>query len=94
VGFVPSRILLYFYVRLGKTHANADFLSRISKEINPKSIDDNFPDAQLFNVDVIPAEYANIMHYLTTNTFLLEYTDKQKCLIFKVQPYTMRWCSL
>jgi hypothetical protein len=77
-------------VKPGKTHANADFLSRISKEINPESIDDNFLDAQLFNIDVIPTEYANIIHYLTTNTFPLEYTDKQKQrLIFKAQPYTM-----
>jgi hypothetical protein len=42
-------------VRPCKTHANAKFLSRISEEVNQESIDDNFPDAQLFNVDVIPA---------------------------------------
>jgi hypothetical protein len=77
-------------VRPNKTHANVDFLSRISEEINPEFINDNFPDAQLFNVDVILAEYLDIIHYLTTNTFFLEYTDKQKqCLIFKAQPYTM-----
>ena len=35
-------------VRLGKIHANANFLSRISKEINPETIDYNFPNAQLF----------------------------------------------
>ena len=56
--------------RPGKIHANIDFLSRISKEINPKSIDDNFPDAQLFYFDVIPTEYADIIYYLTTNIFL------------------------
>jgi hypothetical protein len=77
-------------IRLGKIHANIDFCSRISEEINPESIDDNFPDAQLFNVDVILAEYEDIIHYLTTNTFSLEHTDQQKqCLIFKAQPYTM-----
>jgi hypothetical protein len=62
----------------GKTHANVDFLSRISGEINSESIDDNFPDAQFSNVDVNPVEHAEIIHYLTTNTFHIEYIDKQK----------------
>ena len=40
-------------VRLGKSHTNADFLSRVSEQVNPESIDDAFPDAHLFNVDII-----------------------------------------
>ena len=77
-------------VRPGKRHANADFLSRISETINPHSIDDNFPDAHILNIDIIPAEYADVIHYLSTNTFPQDYTEKAKQkLIYKAQPYTM-----
>ena len=77
-------------VRPGKKHANADFLSRLSKEVSPTSIDDNLPDAHLFNVDIILAEYADVLYYLKNNTFSLEYTDKQKQqLIYKMCPYTL-----
>ena len=77
-------------VRLGKKHANADFLSRLSKEVNPTSIDDSLPDAHLFNVDVIPVEYADVLYYLKNNTFPLEYTDKQKQqFVYKMRPYTL-----
>ena len=77
-------------VRPGKKHANADFLSRLSKEVNPTSIDDSLPDAHLFNVDVIPVEYADVLYYLKNNTFPLEYTDKQKQqLVYKMRLYTL-----
>ena len=35
-------------------------------------------DAHLFNVDIIPAEYVDVLYYLKNNTFPLEYTNKQK----------------
>ena len=77
-------------VRLGKKHANADFLSRISEEVNPESINDNFRDAHLFNVEIIPAEYANVIHYLSTSTFPTDYNEKQKQrLAHKALPYTL-----
>ena len=74
-------------VRPGKKHANANFLSRLSKEVNPTSIDDSLHDAHLFNVDVIPVEYADVLYYLKNNAFPLEYTDKQKQkLVYKMRP--------
>ena len=63
-------------VRPGKSHANADHLSCLNEELGEKPIDDSFPDAQLFFVDVIPPEYAEIINYLQTNTFPEGYTDK------------------
>ena len=36
-------------VRLGNIHAHANFLSCLRKKINPKSINDDILDAQLFN---------------------------------------------
>jgi hypothetical protein len=75
-------------IRPGKRHANADFLSRIREEVNPESINDNFPDAHLFNVEIIPVEYADVIHYLSTST--QEYNDKQKQrLVHKALPYTL-----
>ena len=77
-------------VRLGKKHANADFLSRLSKEVDPTSIDDSLLDAHLFNVDVIPIEYADVLYYLKNNTFPLEYIDKQKQqLVYKMRSYSL-----
>jgi hypothetical protein len=77
-------------VQPGKRHANADFLSRISEEVNPESINDNFPNAHLFNVEIIPAEYADVIHHLNTSTFPQEYNDKQKeRLAHKALPYTL-----
>ena len=77
-------------VRPGKKHANADFLSRISEEVNLKSINDNFPDAHLFNVEIILAEYVDVIHYLSTSTFSTDYNDKQKQrLAHKALPYTL-----
>ena len=77
-------------VRPGKKHANIDFLSQLSKEVNPTSIDNSLPDAYLFNVDVIPVEYADVLYYLKNNTFPLEYTDKQnQQLIYKMHPHTL-----
>ena len=77
-------------VRPGKRHANADFLSRLSEDVNPESINDSFPDAHIFHVDVIPIEYAEVIHYLTTGEFPQTYTEKQKQqLAYKAQPYTM-----
>ena len=77
-------------MRQGKSHANANFLSRISEEVNLESIDDAFSNAHLFNFDIIPSEYADVIYYLTIGTFLTNYSDKQKQrLVFKAQPYTM-----
>ena len=67
-----------------------DFLSRISEQVNAKSINDAFPNAHLFDVDIIPPEYADVIYYLTKGTFLANYSDKQKQrIVFKAQPYTM-----
>ena len=65
-------------VRPRKSHTNADFLSQVSEQVNPKSIDDAFPDAHLFNVDIIPPKYADVIYYLTKGAFSTNYSDKQK----------------
>ncbi len=69
------------HVRPKKKHGKGDFFSRISIETNLKSIDDSLPDAHLFNVDIIPIEYADVIHFFSTGIFLLEYTEKTKTTI-------------
>lgn len=77
-------------VRPGKQHANADHLSRLSMVEAIEPIDDNLPDAHIFNVDIIHLEYVGIIHYLTQEEFPVDFIEKQKKrLIFKAEPYTM-----
>src|SRR5690242_18274530 len=77
-------------VRLGKQHANADHLSRLSNILGNEPINDALPDVQLFVVDVITSEYGELIQYLTFQTFPSSYNEKQKKrLIFKSAPYTM-----
>ena len=56
-------------VCLGKSHGNADHLSRLdpigSAHIVP--LDDNLPDADLFKVDVLFLDYVEILTYLEMN---------------------------
>ena len=56
-------------VRPEKSHTNVDFLSRVSVQVNSKSIDDTFPNAHLFNVNIIPSKYADGCKYTTPCQF-------------------------
>ena len=77
-------------VRPSKSHANADHLSRLNDKLGNEPIDDSIPDAQLFFIDIIPPEYAEIINYLQSNTFPEGYNDKQKQrLAYKAGPYTI-----
>ena len=77
-------------VRPGKNHANADHLSRLSEELGTEPIDDSFPDAQLFFIDTVSSEYAEIINYLQTNTFPTDFSTKQKNrLTLKSAPYSI-----
>ena len=90
MGIVTSRITFMINVRPGKKHLNADHLSRLSNVLGNTPIDDNLPDAALFAVEVISADYSEIIQYLTFQTFPLDYDEKLKRrLILKSRPYTM-----
>ena len=56
-------------VRPGKSHVSADHLLRIKLGEPPEGINDDFLDAQLFHVTVLPAWYACIGEYLLTGQF-------------------------
>ena len=77
-------------IRPGKRHANADHLSRLTNELGKEPIPDALPDANLFVIDVIPTEYAELIQYLTSQSFPVNFTEKMKRqLIQKSLPYTM-----
>jgi len=58
--------------------------------LESKPIDDEFLDAALFQVEVLPTEYADIIHFLSTGQFPLDYTEKQKKkLVYKIGLYTL-----
>ena len=52
-------------VRPGKSYTNANHLSQLNEESGSEPIDDSFPDAQLFYINVIPREYVVIIEYLS-----------------------------
>ena len=41
-------------VKKGTTHQQADHLSRLTSREAPKGIEDDLPDAYLFNIEMIP----------------------------------------
>ena len=78
------------HVRPSKKHANANHLSWLTNELGGDPIPDSFSDADLFVVDVIFTEYADLIQYLTHQTFPLHFTDKMKIqLVHKSAPYTL-----
>ena len=65
-------------------------MSRLTNELGGDPIPDSFPDVDLFVVDVISEEYADLLQYLTQHTFLPYFTDKMKTqLVHKTNLYTV-----
>ena len=53
-------------------------------------LNDQLPDADLFEVDVIQTEYADILTFLQTNRMLEDYTPAQvKSFLQRNSPYTL-----
>ena len=59
-------------------NAGPDHLSRIEIGEEPTNIEDGFPNAQLFRVDMVDDYYEHIVHFLATRTALEELTTSQK----------------
>ena len=78
------------HVRPGKKHANADHLSWLTNELGGDPIPDFFLDSDLFVVDIISEEYADLIQYLTHQTFPPHFTAKMKTqLVHKSASYTL-----
>jgi hypothetical protein len=65
-------------VKPGKLNAGPDHLSRITNGEEPTNLEDNFPDAQLFSVQVADEYFADIIQYLSTGTAPQEFNTAQK----------------
>ena len=52
-------------VKKGTTHQRADHLSRLTHGEEPLGIDDNLPDAYLFNIEMVPTWSEEFIPLLT-----------------------------
>jgi hypothetical protein len=64
-------------VKPGKLNAEPNHLSRITNEEEPMNLEDNFPDAQLFSIQVVDEYFADIIKYLSTGTAPREFNTTQ-----------------
>ena len=72
----------------GKTHLQADHLSRLSEEIGTEEIDDKFPDGRLFTRQRVPLWYSYIAEFLSTQTFPpgLDRNERRKIRVNSTTP--------
>lgn len=56
-------------VRLGKSRVIVDQLSRIKSGESAEGVNEDFPDAHLFQIAALPPWYESIGEYLSTSTF-------------------------
>jgi hypothetical protein len=61
-----------------KLNAGPDHLTRVTNEEEPTNLEDNFPDVQLFSVQIVDEHFVDIMEYLSIGTTLQEYSTVQK----------------
>jgi hypothetical protein len=65
-------------VKPGKLNAGPDHLSRVTNGEEPTNLEDNFPDAQLFSVQVADEYFVDIIEYLSTGIAPQEFNTMQK----------------
>jgi hypothetical protein len=77
-------------VKPGKLNAGPDHLSRITNGEEPTNLEDKFPDAQLFSVQVADEYFADIIQYLSTGTAPQEFnTAQKKNLVVRAADYQL-----
>jgi hypothetical protein len=73
-----------------KLNACPDHLSRVTNGEEPTSLEDNFPDVQLFSIQIVDDYFVEIIQYLSTGTTPQEYTTTQKKnLVVRVVDYQL-----
>jgi hypothetical protein len=95
-GRICRWILLFqeFYFEVifkpGKLNAGPDHLSRVTNGEEPTNLEDNFPDAQLFSVQVVDEYFVDIIEYLITGVAPQEFsTTQKKNMVVKVADYQL-----
>jgi hypothetical protein len=77
-------------VKLGKLNVGPDHLSRINNGDEPMNLEDKFPDAQLFPVQVADEYFADIIQYLSTRIAPKEFNIAQmKNLVVRATNYQL-----
>jgi hypothetical protein len=67
-----------------------DHLSRVTNGEEMTNLKDNFPDAQLFSIQIVDDYFTEIIQYLSTGTAPQEYTTAQKKnLVFHATDYQL-----
>ena len=65
-------------VKQGRLNAGLDHLSHVENGEEPTNIDDGFPDAQLFWVDVTDDHYATTIQFFSTGIAPIDMSTRQK----------------
>jgi hypothetical protein len=65
-------------VKPGRLNAGPDHLSRITSGEETTNLEDNFPDVQLFSIQISNKYFTNIIQYLSTRTVPQEFNTAQK----------------
>jgi hypothetical protein len=77
-------------VKLGKLNAGPDHPSRVTNGEEHTNLEDNFPDAQIFSVQIVDEYFADIIQYLSTSTASQEYnTAHKKNLVVRTADYRL-----
>jgi hypothetical protein len=61
-------------VNHGRLNAGPDHLSRIKNGEEPNNLEDKFPDAQLFSVQIADEYFVDIIEFLSTGFAPREFT--------------------
>jgi hypothetical protein len=95
-GIICRWLLLFqeFYFEVTviprRLNAGPDHLSRITNEEEPSISKDNFPNAQLFLVQIVDDYFADIIEFLSTGFAPKEFnTGKKKNLVVRVANYQL-----
>lgn len=67
-----------FVVKPRRLNVGPDHLSRITNGEEPNSLEDNFPNAQLFSIQVANEYFANIIEFMSIGVAPKEFSTAQK----------------
>ena len=77
-------------VKLGRLNAGPNHLSWIDSGEEPSNLEENFPDAQLFSIQIADDYYADIIHFITIGLAPNEFTKQEKKqLVVKAADFTL-----
>jgi hypothetical protein len=82
-------------VKLGKLNARPGHLSRITNGEEPKKLEENFPDDNLFSIQIVDDYFSDIVGFLRTRMAPKDFTVAQKKqLVVCTADYELIACHL